>query len=40
VEYADGTPGTVDNYARDVTAFMMWSAERKLEERSAWAGRC
>ncbi|WP_088342642.1 MULTISPECIES: cytochrome c1 [Rhodomicrobium] len=33
VEYTDGTPGTVDNYARDVTAFLMWSAEPKLEER-------
>jgi ubiquinol-cytochrome c reductase cytochrome c1 subunit len=33
VEYTDGTPATVDNYARDVTAFMMWAAEPKLEER-------
>jgi cytochrome c1 len=33
VSYGDGTPETVDNYARDVTAFMMWAAEPKLEER-------
>ncbi|MBA5775741.1 cytochrome c1 [Stappia sp. F7233] len=33
VEYTDGTPMTVDQYARDVSAFMMWAAEPKLEER-------
>lgn len=33
VEYTDGTPGTVQNYARDVAAFLMWTAEPKLEER-------
>lgn len=33
VEYTDGTPPTVDNYARDVASFLMWSAEPKLEER-------
>ncbi len=33
VEYADGTPGTVENYAHDVAAFLMWTAEPKLEER-------
>jgi cytochrome c1 len=33
VEYTDGTPATVDNYARDVAAFLMWAAEPKLEER-------
>ncbi|MDA7946987.1 MAG: cytochrome c1 [Hyphomicrobiaceae bacterium] len=33
VEYTDGTPPTVDNYARDVSAFLMWAAEPKLEER-------
>ena len=31
--YDDGTPATVDNYARDVTAFLMWAAEPKLEQR-------
>ncbi len=33
VEYADGTPGTLDNYAEDVAAFLMWAAEPTLEER-------
>jgi cytochrome c1 len=33
VDYADGTPATVENYAKDVTAFLMWTAEPKLEER-------
>jgi ubiquinol-cytochrome c reductase cytochrome c1 subunit len=33
VEYTDGTEKTLDNYARDVAAFLMWAAEPKLEER-------
>ena len=33
VEYADGTPATIDQQARDVTAFLMWAAEPMLEER-------
>jgi cytochrome c1 len=33
VEYTDGTPTTVDQYGRDVAAFLMWSAEPKLDER-------
>jgi len=33
VEYTDGTPQTVDQYTRDVAAFLMWAAEPKLEER-------
>jgi cytochrome c1 len=33
IDYEDGTPATVENYARDVTAFMMWAAEPKMEER-------
>ena len=33
VEYTDGTAPTVDNYAKDVSAFLMWTAEPKLEER-------
>jgi cytochrome c1 len=33
VTYTDGTKPTVDNYARDVSAFLMWAAEPKLEER-------
>ena len=33
VEYTDGTPTTVDQYARDVSAFMMWMAEPHLDVR-------
>jgi cytochrome c1 len=33
VKYDDGTPQKVDNYARDVTAFLMWTADPALEER-------
>lgn len=33
IEYADGTPATVDQMARDVTAFLHWAAEPKLEVR-------
>jgi ubiquinol-cytochrome c reductase cytochrome c1 subunit len=33
VTYPDGVPATLDNYARDVSAFLMWTAEPKLEER-------
>jgi len=33
VDYTDGAPTTVDQYARDVTAFMMWAAEPTLETR-------
>jgi ubiquinol-cytochrome c reductase cytochrome c1 subunit len=33
VEYSDGAPQTVDQYARDVSAFMMWAAEPHLEDR-------
>jgi ubiquinol-cytochrome c reductase cytochrome c1 subunit len=33
VEYADGTQATVDQMARDVTAFLSWVAEPKMEER-------
>lgn len=33
VEYTDGTPQTVDQYARDVAAFLMWTAEPSLVER-------
>ncbi len=35
VTYDDGTPGTVQNYARDVAAFLMWTAEPKLEARKS-----
>lgn len=33
VTYADGTKATVEQMARDVSAFLMWAAEPKLEER-------
>lgn len=33
VTYSDGTPQTVDQYARDVSAFLMWAAEPHLTER-------
>ena len=33
VEYTDGTPTTVDQYGKDVAAFLMWAAEPKLDER-------
>ncbi|MCA0424924.1 MAG: cytochrome c1 [Proteobacteria bacterium] len=39
VDYTDGTPTTVEQYAKDVTAFLMWAAEPKMEERKrvgAW----
>lgn len=39
VAYTDGTEPTVDNYAKDVSAYLMWAAEPKLEERhktGAW----
>jgi ubiquinol-cytochrome c reductase cytochrome b/c1 subunit len=35
VEYTDGTPTTVDQYGRDVAAFLMWAAEPKLDERKS-----
>jgi len=33
VDYSDGSPQTVDQYAKDVTAFLMWAAEPQLEAR-------
>ena len=33
VTYADGTKSTVDQMARDVSAFLVWTAEPKLENR-------
>jgi len=33
VDYDDDTPPTLENYAKDVTAFLMWTAEPKLEAR-------
>jgi cytochrome c1 len=33
ITYDDGTKGTIDQYAKDVTAFMMWAAEPHMEAR-------
>ena len=33
VTYDDGSPQTVDQYARDISAFLMWAAEPHLEQR-------
>lgn len=33
VEYDDGTPATLDQQARDVSAFLMWAAEPHLGDR-------
>ncbi|MBX9728237.1 MAG: cytochrome c1, partial [Sphingopyxis sp.] len=39
VTYDDGTRSTPDQMARDVTAFLVWTAEPKLENRikAGWA---
>jgi len=33
VDYTDGAPTTVEQYAKDVSAFLMWTAEPHLEAR-------
>jgi ubiquinol-cytochrome c reductase cytochrome b/c1 subunit len=33
VKYDDGTPETLDQYGKDVAAFLMWAAEPKLDQR-------
>ncbi len=33
MEYTDGTPTTVDQYSRDVSAYLMWMAEPHLDAR-------
>ncbi|MEF0938669.1 cytochrome c1 [Rhizobium sp. BR 362] len=33
VTYDDGSPQTVDQYARDVASFLMWASEPHLEDR-------
>ena len=33
VEYADGTPATVEQMSRDVTQFLTWASNPELEER-------
>ena len=33
VQYDDGSPETVAQYAHDVATFLMWAAEPHMEER-------
>lgn len=33
VEYADGTPATVEQMAKDVTEFLAWTSDPKMEQR-------
>ena len=33
VPYTDGAPETLDQYSRDISAFLMWAAEPHLEQR-------
>lgn len=33
ITYQDGTPATIDQMAKDVSAFLMWAAEPKMMER-------
>jgi ubiquinol-cytochrome c reductase cytochrome b/c1 subunit len=33
VSYGDGTPETADQYAKDVTSYLMWAAEPHMEAR-------
>ena len=35
VEYVDGTAATTDQMSRDVSAFLTWAAEPKMEERKS-----
>ncbi len=35
VDYDDGSPQTVDQYSKDIAAFMMWAAEPTLVERKS-----
>ena len=33
IEYTDGTPATMHQYAKDVAAYLMWMSEPKLDQR-------
>jgi len=33
VDYTDGAPTTVEQYAKDISSFLMWAAEPSLEQR-------
>jgi cytochrome c1 len=39
VKYEDGSPATVEQYARDVTSFLSWAGDPKLEERKSMGWR-
>jgi len=39
VEYEDGTPATESQMAKDVSVFLAWAAEPKLEERKQMAAK-
>ena len=39
VNYADGTPATPEQMAKDITTFLAWTAEPKLEERHKFGFR-
>lgn len=35
IEYADGTPATVEQMAKDVTEFLAWTSDPKMENRKS-----
>jgi ubiquinol-cytochrome c reductase cytochrome c1 subunit len=39
VEFADGTPATLEQAAKDVATFLAWAAEPELETRRAMGVR-
>jgi ubiquinol-cytochrome c reductase cytochrome c1 subunit len=39
VEYSDGTPTTLPQYAKDVSAFLYWAAEPTLDQRKRVGAR-
>ena len=39
VTYADGTKATVPQMAQDVSEFLVWAAEPKLEERKGMGAK-
>jgi ubiquinol-cytochrome c reductase cytochrome c1 subunit len=39
VTYADGTPATIDQMARDVTTFLAWASEPETEARKTMGWR-
>jgi ubiquinol-cytochrome c reductase cytochrome c1 subunit len=35
VEYADGTPATLQQHARDISTFLAWTASPEMDERKS-----